>query len=100
MLILDLGEGDLSLVKLYCNEKMMIGESKKNKKQVNDLKLVSYHISYSTQMVAFFFIQRNMGRVSGLYAGVNQSGVEFMVVHSFSDLKNMSEENLQDKSKS
>ena len=91
---MDLGDknGQLSIVKLYAKEKMNPGEKTKNIKEINDLKLVSYHISHTAGEVAFFFIQRNNKKKGGLYAPVNISGVEFMTVHEISKLKAASNE--------
>lgn len=99
MVLLDLGDknGQLSMVKLYAKEKKNPGD--KNVKEIKDLKLVSYHISYSVGVVAFFFIQRNNLKKADLYAPVNISGVNFMVVHEISKLQEWSADFLKGKSK-
>lgn len=53
--------GQISMIRLY-EEKLLF-----NFDQKCDIKLVSYHISYSEQLVAFFFIQRNNHKQSELY---------------------------------
>lgn len=100
-LVIDLGDrnGQLSMVKLYTNDRSLCLDQFARHKQINDLKLVSYHISYHAGVVAFFFIQRNMQKQSGLYAQVNQSGVEFMVVHKIAKLTAMAEKFKQGKCK-
>lgn len=86
ILLIDLGDkkGKVSMVRLYQADKIFGVDSK------NDLKLVSYHISYTSQLAAFFFIKRNLSKASGLYTSQSdQSGVEFMVVHKISKLVQM-----------
>lgn len=52
-----------------------------------DLKLEAYYISYSKQIVTFFFTQRNMEKLSRLYSTTStQSGVQFMVCHTIAEL--------------
>lgn len=87
MVLLDLKTDDkqISMVKLYNTAKLF--PQNKSAQRKSDLKLVSYHVSYSINVIAFFFIQRNMDKQLDLYATqINQSGVEFMVVHEISDL--------------
>ena len=83
--LIDLGgdDGEISMIKLFNVEKLFTPDKKGIRRP--DLKLVCYHISYSAQLVAFFFIQRNKDKQHGLYASqCSQSGVEFMVVKPIS----------------
>lgn len=82
ILLMDLGdqEGQLSMLRLY-DDRLSSPETP------CDLKLTAYHISQTHQLAAFFFIQRNCLKQSGMYTSLtNQTGVEFMVVHKISDL--------------
>ena len=59
-LVMDLNNGQISLLRLYSPQLFPPD-------QPCDLKLSAYHISYSKELVAFFFIQRNKDKQSGMY---------------------------------
>lgn len=83
-LLIDLGNEQITMIKIFGSR---IGDSHGR----IDLKLNAYYISYNEGLVAFFFIQRNKDKHQGTYAThVNQSGVEFMVVHTINELLNLS----------
>lgn len=68
-IVMDLDDGKISWLRLYSHSLF-------TPEVPCDLKLVAYHISYTKKLVAFFFIQRNSLKQSGMYTSqTNQAGV-------------------------